>query len=168
MLFQNVYLTIKPLQQWHRMRSRHGRKSTRRTRSRGWKFLWRTSPLWWQLLTLGQRWGPRLSVQQVSREYSPHKKVRRKNIYCSSAAGAVTKLRGGCPRGWISSTVKSFLPDTYCYKLLEEKLTYRKAKYSCQKQRSILLEFDTRAEVIFFHKTLYNTLPLSSLMYKND
>ena len=65
----------------------------------------------------------------------------------AAAAGAVSKLRGGCPRGWVSSTTKSFLPATYCYKLLDEKLPYRQAKFSCQKQRSILLEFDTRAEV---------------------
>ena len=65
----------------------------------------------------------------------------------AAAAGAVSKLRGGCPRGWTSSTTKSWLPDTFCYKLVEEKMDFRTAKFSCQKQRSILLEFDTRAEV---------------------
>lgn len=65
----------------------------------------------------------------------------------AAAAGAVSKLRGGCARGWTSSTTKSWLPDTFCYKLLEDKMDFRTAKFSCQKQRSILLEFDTRAEV---------------------
>ena len=75
-----------------------------------------------------------------------------------------------------SSTTKSFLPATYCYKLLTpsnsvaDKMTYRRdrnsdknicslcqkkfreAKFSCQKQRSILLEFDTRAEVDDFQR----------------
>ena len=59
----------------------------------------------------------------------------------------MSKLRGGCPRGWTSSTTKSWLPDTFCYKLLQDKMDFKMAKFSCQKQRSILLEFDTRAEV---------------------
>ena len=65
----------------------------------------------------------------------------------AAAAGAVSKLRGGCPRGWTSSTTKSWLPDTFCYKLIQEKMDFKAAKFSCQRQRSILLEFDTRAEV---------------------
>ena len=65
----------------------------------------------------------------------------------AAAAGAVSKLRGGCPGGWTSSTSRSWLPDTFCYKLLDDKMDFRAAKFSCQKQRSILLEFDTRAEV---------------------
>ena len=70
----------------------------------------------------------------------------------AAAAGAVSKLRGGCPGGWTSSTSRSWLPHTFCYKLLDDKMDFRAAKFSCQKQRSILLEFDTRAEVDDFQR----------------
>ena len=93
-------------------------------------------------------------------------------VHTYLAAGAVVKLRGGCPKGYVSSTTKSFLPLTYCYQLLPEKMNYQTAKYFCQKQRSILLEFDTRAEVRFIilhnlhpigaeiERTIYTYLPL--------
>ena len=42
---------------------------------------------------------------------------------------------------------QSFLPTTFCYRLLEDYTDFLTAKFACQKQRSILLEFDTRAEV---------------------
>ena len=63
------------------------------------------------------------------------------------AAGSLSQLRGGCARGWVSSTTQSYISTTYCYKALEDKMDFLAAKFSCQKQRSILLEFDTRAEV---------------------
>ena len=72
-------------------------------------------------------------------------------IICS-AAGSLSQLRGGCSRGWVSSTTKSYLSTTYCYKAIEDKLDFMSAKYACQKQRSILLEFDTRAEVDDFQR----------------
>ena len=63
-------LTFQSLQQWHQMRSRHGRKIMRRIRSPDWKFLLRISPQWWQPLTPGQRWGLRPSALQVCKIFS--------------------------------------------------------------------------------------------------
>ena len=63
------------------------------------------------------------------------------------ASDTLSKLRGGCASGWISSTTKSSLSTTFCYKVLEDKMDYFKGKGSCQRVNSIMLEFDTRGEV---------------------
>jgi hypothetical protein len=46
-----------------------------------------------------------------------------------------------------SSTTLSLLRTVYCYRVLEGGLTQQEARHACQRQRSILLEFDTRGEV---------------------
>ena len=74
---------------------------------------------------------------------------------------------------WVSSTDKSLLAITYCYQAIQQLMTFQQvwtiksfawkfvlhlliiyvqARRACQRQRSILLEFDTRGEVEDFQR----------------
>ena len=138
---------------------------------------WRTSRPWWPPRTRGPPWAPRPSarrprarclscaaavpragsgepwlVERRSRDHAAHlslvaappPSLSSPPPTATSCSHPPTAWRTRWPTGEIETAIKIFAVYVKKY--------FREAKFSCQKQRSILLEFDTRAEVDDFQR----------------